>query len=95
MLDNFTHVEFLKTSTPGPFGVPLKIVEIKDDRFLLEIEIDSIFHSFPVRSSSIVSVTPEPTDTSLALVEITENEMADFFRKISTVVKSKKNEFAV
>lgn len=95
MLDNYTHVEFLKTRTAGPYGVPLRIVEAKEDRVLLEIEIDGIFHSFPIRNSSIISVTPEPIDTSLAYVEITENEMADFFRKISAVVKSERNAFAI
>ena len=73
-----TYIEFMRTSVPGPYGIPLKVIEQSDEEILIEIEIDDI---------------ASPIDEDLLFVEITPDAMSKLYGKISSVVKSEANPY--
>lgn len=95
-MKNPSYIEFVRTETPGPYGIPLKISSWKDDEILFDIEIDGITHSFPLKRKSIeqsvTSFSEDSEDTTL-IVCLSVDEMASLYGKISAVVKSEKNQF--
>lgn len=95
-MNNPSYIEFVRTETPGPYGIPLKISSWGEDEIMFDIEIDGITHSFPLKrkniEQSVISFSEETEDTTL-IACLSVNEMASLYGKISAVVKSEKNQF--
>jgi len=87
------YIEFMRTSVPGPYGIPLKVIEQNEKEILIEIEIDDIIHGFPVKVSDITNSIASPIDEDLLFVEITPDAMSKLYGKISSVVKSEANPY--
>lgn len=88
-----SYIEFIRTSTPGPYGIPLKTVEQNDKEVLFEIEIDNMIHTFSVKTEDIMNTVASPEREDLFLLDITPDAMARLYGKISAVVRSEKNQF--
>lgn len=87
------YIEFMRTSTPGPYGIPLKVIEQNEKEILFEIEIDGIVHGFPVKMTDVTNSIASPLDEDLLFVEIEPAAMSKLYGKISAVVKSDSNPF--
>jgi hypothetical protein len=92
-MNKMSYVEFIRTSTPGPYGIPLKVVEQDEKVILFEIEIDDVRHSFSIGTNDILNNIASPEQDGLYLLEISPESMAKLYSKISNVVKSEKNQF--
>lgn len=92
-MSKMQYIEFIRTSTPGPYGIPLKVVEQSEKEILFEIEIDNIIHSFSVKAEDVLNTISSPDQSDLCFVEITPDSMAKLYGKITAVVKSEKNQF--
>lgn len=90
-----TYIEFMRTSVPGPYGIPLKVIEQNEKEILIEIEIDEVIHGFPVKVTDITNSIASPIDEDLLFVEITPDAMSKLYGKISAVVKSESNPFVL
>jgi hypothetical protein len=87
------YIEFLRISTPGPYGIPLKVVEDNDNEILFQIEIDDILHTFGIQKSEIVNMISSPDQENLTYLDVSIKSMAKLYSKISAVVHSEKNQF--
>lgn len=93
---NFEYVEFLRTDTPGPYGIPLKISNWGKDEILFDIDIDGVTHSFPLKHKHIensVGSNVDEHDGKLLYVSVSIDEMAKIYSKISSIIKVEKNDF--
>lgn len=88
-----TYIEFMRTSVPGPYGIPIKVIEQNEKEMLIEIEIDDVIHGFPVKMADITSSIASPDDEDLLFVEISPDAMSKLYGKISSVIKSEANPF--
>jgi len=88
-----TYIEFLKTSTPGPYGIPLKVIEENEKEILFQIEIDNVFHTFGIKKSDIINFISSPDQQDLTYLDVSVESMARLYSKISAVVTSEKNQF--
>jgi hypothetical protein len=86
-------IEFIRTSTPGPYGIPLKVVDANDTEILFEVEIDEAIHTFSIKRSDVMNTIASPDMENLFLLDITPDSMARLYGKISAVVRSEKNQF--
>lgn len=91
-MTNKQYIQFIKTSTPGPYDVPLKIVDVKDQSISFEIEIDNTIHTFQINRKDIVSDFPSE-DLEVVIVEINKDSMSSLYSKICSVMKSEENRF--
>lgn len=87
------YVELMRTSTPGPYGIPLKVIEQNDKEILIEIEINDVIHGFPIKVSDVLNSIASPVDEDLMFIEITPDAMSKLYGKISSVVKSEANPY--
>jgi hypothetical protein len=87
------YIEFMRTSTPGPYGIPIKVVEQNENEMLIEIEIDDVIHVFPVKMEDVVSSITSPMEENLCFVDIKPDAMSKLYGKISAVVRSENNQF--
>ncbi len=92
-MNKMRQIEFIRTSTPGPYGIPLNVVDQNENEILFEIEIDGIIHSFSVKMSDVMNTIAAPEQSDLFFIEISPDAMAKLYSKISAVVKSEKNQF--
>lgn len=93
---NFQYLEFIRTDTPGPYGIPLKISNWGKDEILFDIDIDGVTHSFPLKKEHIENSIAAPLpngENNVLYVSISIKEMAKLYSKISSVIKVEKNEF--
>jgi hypothetical protein len=86
------YIQFIKTSTPGPYDVPLKVVNVKNESISFEIEIDNVIHTFEISRKNIISDIPSE-DLETRLVEIDSTAMSSLYSKICSVMKSEENRF--
>jgi hypothetical protein len=86
------YIQFIKTSTPGPYDVPLKVVNVKNESISFEIEIDNVIHTFEISRKDIISDIPSE-DLETRLVEIDSTAMSSLYSKICSVMKSEENRF--
>ena len=92
-MNNINYIEFIRTSTPGPYGIPLKVVDNNESEILFEIEIDDTIHSFSIKREDVISGIVSPDQRDLMFVEIGVESMSKLYGKISAVIKSEKNQF--
>lgn len=91
-MNNYNNIQFIKTTTPGPYDVPLKIVKDKPEGISFEIEIDDAIHIFEVNKKEIISSFPSENLDTL-LLEISTAAMSTLYSKICAVMKSEENKF--
>lgn len=91
-MNNYNNIQFIKTTTPGPYDVPLKIVKEKPETISFEIEIDDAIHIFEVAKKEIVTSFPSE-DLDTLLLEISGSAMSSLYSKICAVMKSEENRF--
>lgn len=97
-MKNPSYIEFVRTETPGPYGIPLKISSWGEKEILFDIDIDGITHSFPLKRDKIVdSMTSfsDDTEETTLVACLSIDDMARLYSKISAVVKSEKNQFII
>lgn len=92
-MNKMKKIEFVRTSTPGPYGIPLDVVDQNDREILFEIEIDGVTHTFSIDTKDVAYTMFSPEDSDLWFVEIGPDAMARLYGKIAAVMKSEKNVF--
>jgi hypothetical protein len=83
---------FLKSNSPGPYDIPMNVVDENETRYLFEIEIDDAFHSFPILKEDIVSSISLPSEDSTIMVELKKEAMEVLYRDIVSMVRSNNND---
>lgn len=92
-MNNVKYIEFMRTSTPGPYGIPLTVINHNENEIMFEIEIDNTIHGFSIPKTEIVSSIVSPGQNDLYFVEITPSTMSSLYEKITAVVRSEENTF--
>lgn len=91
-MSDYKFIQFIKTSTPGPYEVPLKVAAMGRDSISFEIEIDDMIHVFDVKKKDIISDLPSES-LEERLIEISPSAMSSLYSKICGVIKSEDNRF--
>lgn len=91
-MSDYKFIQFIRTSTPGPYEVPLKVASIGKDRISFEIEIDDMIHVFDVKKKDIISDLPSE-NLEERLLEISPTAMSQLYSNICGLIKSEDNRF--